>query len=228
MEKVYSVIIALLVSFVSVTSGTVKPPDVAKTEKPAETAVVEAPVEAPVETPKQVGYGRILLVGDSRSVDMFSADEVEIYGANYNGITVCCRNAAGFNYLKDTIADYGTENFDTLLTLMGCNSYGNFSDYGPFYDSLLAQGKTIVVGTVGPTVDEYLASDFDKTHYEAWRQVQFNNSLIAWANEKGVKIIDLYSYINNNPNIYVSPEDGIHFFPQPTTEMWNYIRANLN
>lgn len=229
MEKVYSIIIAMAVSFVTVTSGNVKLPEPEKVAEAVESAAAETATaeQKAAEEPKQKGYGRILLVGDSRSVDMFTGDAGEVYGAVYDGITVYCRDAEGFNFLREAVGAHGIDNFDTLLTLMGCNSYGDFSEYGPYYDSLIEQGKTIVVCTVGPTADQYLASEFDKTHYENVRQVQFNNSLVAWANERGVKVIDLYSYINNSSSIIISEADGIHFFPQPTTELWNYIKANL-
>lgn len=229
MEKVYSVIIALIVSFVTVTGGSVKLPEVDKTTDKVESAAETASVEQKEpEAPKKPDYGRILLVGDSRSVDMFTGDASEVYGAVYDGITVYCRDAEGFNFLREAVGTHGMDNFDTLLTLMGCNSYGDFSEYGPYYDSLIAQGKTIVACTVGPTADQYLATEFDMTHYENTRQIQFNNSLVAWANKRGVKVIDLYSYINNSPTIIISEADGIHFYPQPTTELWNFVKAGLN
>ena len=229
MEKVYSVIIAMIVSFVSVTSGNVKLPEPEKVTEAIESGAADttAAEKKEAEAPKQKEYGRILAVGDSRTVDMFTGDQSEILGGVYDGITVYCRDAEGFGFLGEAIGAHGIDNFDTLLTIMGCNSYGDFSQYGPYYDSLIAQGKNIVVCTVGPTADQYLATEFDRTHYENFRQINYNNSLVAWANQRGVKIIDLYSYISNSSSIIVSEADGIHYFPQPTTELWNYIRANL-
>ncbi|WP_026522243.1 hypothetical protein [Butyrivibrio sp. VCB2001] len=224
MENIFSIIIAMIVSFVSVTGGMVNLPKAADTKEAAVTESVKAVDET---VPEQVEYGRILAVGDSRTVDIFTGDQSEILGAVYDGITVYCRDAVGFGFLEEAVGSCGINNFDTLLTLMGCNSYGDFSKYGPYYDSLLAQGKKIVVCTVGPTEDRYLSNEFDMTHYENVRQIQYNNSLVAWAKERGVKIIDLYSYISNSSTVIVSEADGIHYFPQPTTELWNYIKANL-
>ncbi len=194
----------MIVSFVSVTGGMANLP-----------------------TPKQNGYGRILFVGDSRTVDMFTGDSNEVIGQNKDGITVYCRDGAAFRDVTPWVESCGMDNFDTLVTWMGCNSFGDFSEYGPYYDSLLAKGKTIVVCTVGPTVDECLLIDEDYLYYPNANQIRYNNSLVAWANERGVKIIDLYSYISNSSTVTVSETDGIHYFPQPTTELWNYIRANL-
>ncbi len=173
------------------------------------------------------GYGRILLVGDSRTVDMFFEEAHEIIGAVQDGITIYCRNGGGYDFMVESINACGQDNFDTLVSWMGCNDFGDFSKYGPYYDQLLTNGKKIVVCTVGPTDDQYLLDDMDWMYYPNENQIKYNNSLVAWANSKGVKVIDLYSYISNSSTITVSTEDGIHYFPQPTKELWNVILKNL-
>ncbi len=205
MEEVLALVLAVFLGVSSVVSGSVKVP----------------------QTPQQVGYGRMLFVGDSRSVDMFDKEESEIMAGKYNGITVYCKNCAQYNDMISWIEHCGMDNFDTLVTWMGCNEHGDFGEYGAYYDSLIAQGKKIVVCTIGPTDDEYLANDFDRTYYVNDLMVKFNNSLTSWAKERGVKIIDLYSYINNSSTVYPCSEDGVHFYPQPTTELWELIVANL-
>ena len=208
----------------------------ASKEKKAE-AATEATSQAPSEeiiifddnapAPKTADYGRIIFTGDSRTVDMFYADRNEIWGESHDGIPVYCRDACQSDYMINAINSYGIDNFDTLVTWMGCNDYGNFSPYESYYNSLLAQGKNIVVCTVGPTDDNTLANDFDRVYYTNDRQVAFNNSLVSWAYSNGVKVIDLYSYVAGNSNLYISPEDGIHYMPQPTTEIWSYILSNI-
>jgi hypothetical protein len=54
--------------------------------------------------------------------------------------------------------------------------------------------------------------------------VAFNQSITSWAGAHGVKVIDVYTYVQNN--IEISP-DGIHYNPKPTTGIWNYILSNL-
>ena len=76
-------------------------------------------------------------------------------------------------------------------------------------------------------VDECLLDDMDWYYYPNSNQINYNNSLKAWANSKGVKVIDLYSYISNSSTITVVPTDGIHYLPQPTTELWNLILGYL-
>ena len=178
-------------------------------------------------TPQKPDYGRIIFTGDSRTVDMFYSDRNEIWGEAFDGIPVYCRDACQSDYMINAVNSYGMDNFDTLVTWMGCNDYGNFSPYESFYNNLLQQGKNIVVCTVGPTDNNTLANDFDREYYTNERQVAYNSSLISWANSNNAKIIDLYTYISGNGNLYINPEDGIHYMPQPTTEIWNYILAQI-
>ncbi len=216
--------------------------DEAKTDKSqdgaAETTEESAPTEVKPEEPaaepensaatEKVDYGRLLFTGDSRTVDMFSGTVEEIRGEVHDGIPVYCRDACQFEYMVGAIDEYGLDNFDTLVTWMGCNNYGNFSQYGPYYDDLLAKGKKIVICTVGPTLDGSLANDFDRQYYVNDLQIQYNKALKAWAKGKAnVKVIDLYSYISNSSTISISTEDGIHYFPQPTTELWSVILSNV-
>ena len=236
MEKIYSIIIAMIVSFVSVTNGMTSLPKAADTKEEAtaeSSAATEstAPAESAAAQTKESsgynGYGKILYVGDSRSVDMFSGDVSEILGQEIDGMTVYCKDGAAYKDMVPWIESYGIDNFDTLVTWMGCNNFGDFSQYEVYYDSLLEKGKTIVAGTVGPTVDECLLIDVDYLYYPNANQIKYNESLEAWANKRGVKIIPLYKYINNSSTVTVSETDGIHYFPQPTTELWNYIKENL-
>ncbi|WP_026663653.1 hypothetical protein [Butyrivibrio proteoclasticus] len=183
--------------------------------------------DTPQVVPQKPDYGRIIFTGDSRTVDMFYSDRNEIWGESFDGIPVYCRDACQSDYMINAVNSYGMDNFDTLVTWMGCNDYGNFSSYESFYNNLLQQGKNIVVCTVGPTDNNTLANDFDREYYTNERQIAYNSSLISWANSNNVKIIDLYTYISGNSNLYINPEDGIHYMPQPTTEIWNYILAQI-
>ena len=184
-------------------------------------------VGAAFKAKDKADYGRMLFVGDSRTVDIFTAENDGVLGEVHDGIMVYAHDYDTYKAMNEYINEYGVDNFDTLVTWMGCNSYGDFSHYQECYDDLLARGKKIIVCTIGPTADEYLASDFDRENYTNEREIQFNNSLTDWAKKKGVKVIDLYSYISKSSTVAPSPADGIHYYPQPTTELWNYILENL-
>ncbi len=187
--------------------------------------------EASPQPQQPAGYGRILFCGDSRTVDMFSEPLSEIRNEVHDGIPVYCKDGCKYEYMVNAINEYGLDNFDTLVSWMGCNNYGDFSQYGPYYEQLLSQGKKLVLLTVGPTVDEYLDGDFDKEYYTNARQIKYNNSLKAWTKGKDVKVIDMYAYIdnamNNSGGIIINPTDGIHYYPQPNPDLWNYILSNL-
>ena len=228
-------------SAVEKTSGTDKSAETEKNSDTDKTTEVEKKSEADKTTetkktsetaqaqpaPQKADYGRILFIGDSRSVDMFSADQSGIFGEVHDGITVYAEDARNYTFLIETIGQYDTANFDTLVSWMGCNDYGDFGSYQPHYEGLLREGKNIVLCTVGPTLDTALANDFDRTHYINDLQIAYNNSLIAWANVNGVKVIDLYSYISNSSDISIASEDGIHYQPKPTSAIWGRILSQL-
>ena len=195
-------------------------------EQPASAEQPKTP-ETP-KTPEKTDYGRILFVGDSRTVDMFSADRDKILGEVYDGITVYAEDARSYTFLIETMSSAGTENFDTIISWMGCNDYGNFANYQPHYEGLLREGKRLILCTVGPTLDSGLANDFDKTHYLNDFQIAYNSALWTWANANGVKVIDLYSYLANTTDVYIDPADGIHYQPKPTGVIWSVIRSELN
>lgn len=179
------------------------------------------------ESPAPIDYGRIIYTGDSRSVDMFDGNREEIWDEVHDGIRVFCKDACQSDYMIAAVNSVGMENFDTLVSWMGCNDYGDFTPYQSFYDSLLQQGKKLVLCTVGPTDDTALANDFDRVYYVNERQVQYNSALSSWAKQNNVKVIDLYSYIQSSSDLYIDTVDGIHYQPQPTTEIWNKITDSL-
>jgi hypothetical protein len=173
-------------------------------------------------------YGRILFVGDSRTIDMFadSDDELSAFEAG-DDILVYARHGFGFHYLTEVVEMAGIDNFDTLVTWMGANDGGDFSSYRGYYESLLEKGVTIVVCTIGPTYDDRLA-EYDRPYYDNVNMISFNESLVSWAKDRNVRIIDLYKYISDSDSIKIDEADGIHYLPRPTTELWDYIRSELN
>ncbi len=227
MKKYFSILFAMIMTIGLMACGNVAPQQTASVSEgnnaSAEPAVLGAKKKA-----KKVDYGRILFVGDSRTVDMFSADEWELRNLQSDGMSVYCQNSCDFSFLVEVVDEYGVDNFDTLVSWMGCNDRGDFSQYGPYYDQLIAQGKKVVVCTVGPTQDEYLnKGNGDSINYVDANQVKYNDALKAWAKGQGVKVIDLYTFISKSKTITISTEDGIHYFPQPTTELWSYVLSSL-
>ena len=174
------------------------------------------------------GYGRILFVGDSRTIDMFadSDDELSAFEAG-DDILVYARHGFGFYYMTEVVEMVGVDNFDTLVTWMGANDGGDFRLYRDYYENLLDKDITIVVCTIGPTDDKNLA-EYDRPYYDNDNMISFNESLVSWAMERNVRIIDLYKYISDSDSIRIDEADGIHYLPRPSTELWDYIRSELN
>lgn len=177
-----------------------------------------------VQIPSKPDYGRILFVGDSRTVDIFSESASELSAYSAGNVVVYARDASNHNYLIDTVNAYGFDNFDTLVSWMGANDYGDFASYEGFYDSVLASGKTLILCTVGPTDDNCLAAD-DRPYYDNERIVSFNVALNAWASKHGVKVIDLYTYVSNN--VTIDAADGIHYGPKPTSNIWGVVTGSF-
>ncbi len=199
------------------TSGLIKDENDIKVDDDT-TATVEASVDTPVD------LGRILFVGDSRTIDMFADSDETVWGQSHDDITVYAGHGMGFDFMQGAINDCGHENFDTLVTWMGANDRGDFSIYRSYYDELIGEGKTIIVCTVGPTQDDDLA-EWDHPDYENSNMTKYNSELQKWASQNGVKVIDLYSYISSN--VQIDPADGIHYTPRPTTSIWAYILEQL-
>ncbi len=188
-----------------------------------EKSSLEDDKEKTEETPQQTEQ-RILFIGDSRTIDMFADSDETISGAMHDGITVYAKHGYGFDFMKESVNNFGLENFDVLVCWMGANDHGIFDSYANYYSSLLDNGKTIILCTVGPTDDEHLVS-YDHPNYENAMMQKYNESLLSYAKEKGIKVIDLYAYISNN--VSIDPADGIHYTPRPTTSIWKYILSSI-
>ena len=200
-------------------------PEAPKPETPA-VPEPEAPAPEPPAAPepsKPRDNGRILFIGDSRTIDMFYDSDDELSRFEADGITVYARHGYGYSYMVDVVNQFGMDNFDTLVTWMGANDHGDFTNYGNYYNEILNAGKNLIVCTVGPTKDECLEEE-DRPYYSNDNMTGFNYGLVTWAADHGVRIIDTYNYIAGN--IEIDP-DGVHYLPRPTTAIWNYILSSL-
>ena len=173
-------------------------------------------------------YGRILFVGDSRTIDMFYDSDENFFGEIHDNIAVYGGHGKGLDFMKTAVEEYGSDNYDTLVSWMGANEGGRFEGYGEFYDSILADGKTLVLCTVGPTDERYLDYEYEGNYYLDSLMQEYNRSLMGWADSRGVRIIDLYGFIKGSQTVTLDPVDGIHYLPRPTYEVWNHIVKELS
>ena len=186
-------------------------------------ASTAAPEPAPAPAPQEAkDYGRIVFVGDSRTVDIFDAEAADVYDRNVNGVRVFASNGKGCDYMMQAVHHVEGE-FETLVTWMGCNDHYNIEQYKSCYEEILSKGINLVICNVGPTKDECL-DEWDSTRYRNEDMVAFNQQITAWANAHGVKVIDMYSYAEANLTI---DDDGIHYSPKATDTIWNYIMGSM-
>ena len=200
----------------------------AETEATQTETTESAQVQTSVFTPpprlvEEIDRGRILFLGDSRTVDMFSDLADHIDGRVEDNIVVYAWNARGYDYMAKTVDEYGHENFDTLVSFMGANDRGYFAPYANYYVTLLQEGKQLVLCTVGPTETEWL-SEADSPSYGNEKMLAYNADLLEFAIVYNVPVIDTYGFIVEH--IEIDP-DGIHYLPRPTTELWEFILSNL-
>ena len=191
-----------------------------------ETEVGET-VPASGEEKTEGAYGRILFVGDSRTIDMFYDSDENIYGEMHDGIAVYGGHGRKLDFMKEAVSEYGYDNFDTLVSWMGANEAGSFEGYGEFYEDVMSHGKNLVVCTVGPTNGEFLDYEYEGPHYLDDLMSEYNDSLTRWAAGCGVRVIDLYRFIKDSKTVTLDPVDGIHYLPRPTLEVWEHILEQL-
>lgn len=211
-------------------SAAVDPKHVLEPSAEVDSKIMLNPPVPSAKADDKVDYGRIIFAGDSRTVDIFDASRTEIFDETHDGIRVFCQHGCRSDYMINAVNSVGYDNFDTLISWMGCNDLGDFSPYTGFYEEVLAHGKTLILCTVGPTADEYLCGDFDKLYYTNEHQISYNNALQTWASQHGVMVIPLYDYINSeiaNGTLYLDTSDGIHYQPQPTTAIWERILSAI-
>ncbi|WP_026510586.1 SGNH/GDSL hydrolase family protein [Butyrivibrio sp. LC3010] len=195
-----------------------------ETQKNQETQQEQEVQQEQASPQQQSDYGRIFFIGDSRTVDMFDKDATEIFDYKAGDIRVFARDGCVCTYMYDVMNQYGADEFDTIVSWLGCNDNKDVDSYKIIYEEILSKGKKLVICTVGPTADEYLSGDWDVTNYPNQYIISFNQKITEWAGSHGIKVIDLYSYVSNNIEI---SQDGIHYNPKPTTAIWNHILSEL-
>ena len=175
----------------------------------------------------ELDLGNIVFVGDSRTIDMFYDSDDKIWGEEHDGIEVYAKHGGGFSWLEEVYAGGGIgDDTNTLVTWMGANDNGDTSQYESFYQAAMDAGLRVIICTVGPTDDNYL-EEGDKTNYSNSKMTQYNDSIKDWANNNGVTVIDVYSFIESTSTIQIDQADGIHYYPRPTTEIWDYILGRI-
>ncbi len=164
---------------------------------------------------------RVLFIGDSRTVDMFSAKKSQIKGKVYNNITVYAKDGATYGYMKSTLKKVNLNNFDVVVSWMGANDHGDFSKYSSYYKKLNKKKDLhLVLCTIGYSDNSKLGDLGDCLYYNDGIMQRFNQGLNKWAKKNDVETINLYSYTKKH--IAARDNNGVHYVPNPTVRLWNY------
>ncbi|WP_022760510.1 SGNH/GDSL hydrolase family protein [Butyrivibrio sp. AD3002] len=164
---------------------------------------------------------RTLYVGDSRSVDLFSATAESVFGEVHNDIVVCALNGANVRFLGEVLDHSDLSDYDMIITWMGANDFGHFKPYIVKYNRLVSKGKKLVVCSVGMTRDAFL-DEGGQPLFNTGVINRFNIQLMDWAGKKKkVKTVSMNDYIANK--VSIDSKDGVHYSPKPNKGLWNYI-----
>ncbi|WP_029323903.1 SGNH/GDSL hydrolase family protein [Butyrivibrio sp. AE3004] len=164
---------------------------------------------------------KVLFIGDSRTVDMFSAEKSEINGKVYNNITVYAQDGATCGYLKKTLKKVDLKKYDVVVSWMGANDHGNFDKYSSLYKKLnKKKDLNLVLCTIGFSDNGKLGDLGDCLYYNDGIMQRFNKGLNKWAKKNDVETINLYSYTKKH--VRARDNNGVHYVPNPTVDLWNY------
>jgi len=164
------------------------------------------------------GQGKIIFIGDSRTVGMHSA-----VGDSANTIW-SAKVSMGYDWMVSTGVSVVPANVKNakIIILMGVNDYGYYQrdqKYANYINSKAKEwaksgAKTYYV-SVNPVVDsknKYVKNSSIKT---------FNNSMKKLLN--GVTYIDTYNHIINNFNA----PDGLHYDSATYKRIYNFILSKI-
>ncbi len=169
---------------------------------------------------------KVLFIGDSRTVDMFSAEKSQIRGQVYNNITVYAMDGADYGDLKRMLKGVDFKDYDVVVSWMGANDRGNFSKYCSYYKKLTKKNNVnLVLCTVGYSDNRKLGDEGDILYYNDDIMKRYNKGLKKWANKNDIETINLYKYTKKN--MKAREHNGVHYVPNPTVELWNYTVGKI-
>ena len=164
---------------------------------------------------------KVLFIGDSRTVDMFSAKKSEINGKVYNNITVYAKDGATYGYFKSVLKKVNLKEYDVVVSWMGANDHGHFEKYSSYYKKLNKKKNVhLILCTLGYSDNSKLGDLGDCLYYNDGIMQRFNQGLTKFAKKNKVETINLYSYTKRH--IAARENNGVHYVPSPTVKLWNY------
>ncbi len=163
---------------------------------------------------------RTLFIGDSRTLDLFTAKPGHIYGKVYDGIVVFAYDGAEARDMKSILNRVDLSDYDKIVSWMGANDRGEFERYTGYYNKLLRKHKKLVLCTVGYSVEDKLPPG-DDNYYGYGIFLSYNNKLKAYAKKHHLQVIGVAGAVERYTNI--DETDGLHYFPKPNKKLWKFF-----
>ena len=160
----------------------------------------------------------IIFIGDSRTED------IERYVSS--DATFICKVGEGYNWMvnsafheADEIVNGGTKK---IIIWLGVNDLGNKTQYVEAVNTKaqewVSKGATVYYAAVGPL-------DHDPSGYATNDGIEDFNKVIKDGLSSQVKYIDLYNKFKNEGYTTV---DGIHYNPETTQKIYDYLVSSVN
>lgn len=164
-------------------------------------------------SPEDYSLGRLIFIGDSRTVGMQNAVRDDSIWS--------CKVGMGYNWMTITgVPDIEPfiDDKTSVIILMGVNDPFNLPHYISYINVKASEWAAIGARTyfvsVGPLMqDPYVTNE----------QIEVFNASMQ-ASLSGVGYIDIYTYLTENGYATV---DGIHYTDAVSIGIYNYILANL-
>ena len=163
---------------------------------------------------------RTLFIGDSRTLDLFTAKPGHIFGKVYDGIVVFAYDGANAFDMKNILNRVDMDDYDKIVSWMGANDRGQFERYPSYYNKLLKKHKELVLCTVGYSVEEKLPRG-DDYYFGYGIILEYNNKLKAYAKKHNIQVIGVSGAVSKYTNI--DETDGLHYFPKPNKRLWKFF-----
>ncbi len=199
-------------NYLSETRAEPKPETAANTDTAA--AMEQAVPEENTNTAVPAAQGGIIMIGDSRCVQMQAA-------VNGGGVSWICENGKGYEWLNETAiawADPSVGKGTKVVICLGVNDPGNVNNYAQLINARAAdwsaRGATVYYVSVNPVWEN---------PYVTQEQVDnFNNTMPGLLS--GVIWIDTQSWLKENGCRIV---DGLHYDDPTSVNIFNLIMGSI-
>ena len=182
----------------------------------------------PPTAPNIDGSGKVVFIGDSRTVQMYAYISGDWKGANYSSGGVhlvgdsifVAQGGKGLTWMKQTGVPVAEKYFksDTAIVFwMGVNDLRNIDSYISYMNenvsSWTKNGSRVYYASIGPCSGKYSSMNDGIAKFNTKLQSNLDRN-ITW--------IDVYGYLNREG---YDTSDGLHYTKNTSNRIYNYIKS---